>query len=430
MAVLHNRVSQEELKQLLFQEIEFRVTVSFYQYFNVENPQLFRDELYKGLNELKVFGRIYVASEGINAQASVPQSNFELFKEFLYSFSPLNGIRINIAVDDDGKSFWVLKIKIRDKIVADGISDPEFNMANKGKYVDAQTFNTLADDPNTVIVDMRNHYEFEVGHFENAIEIPSDTFREQLPMAASMLEKEKEKNIIMYCTGGIRCEKASAYMLHRGFKNVFHLEGGIINYTNEVKNQSLNNKFHGKNFVFDNRLGERITDDIVSQCHQCGKPCDNHTNCSNDGCHLLFIQCDECKAAMENCCSTECQETIHLPVDEQIKLRRGKQVGNKVFRKGKSENLKFKHSGELSDTALATASKSNDIRQKIKVKKMLLGKVKHYFVKAQVGLFAIENNEFTTGDTLIVSGPTTGNQEIVLDKMLVNGTENSTAKKR
>ena len=131
---------------------------------------------------------------------------------------------------------------------------------------------------------------------------------------------------------------------------------------------------------------------------------------------------------MENCCSSECQETIHLPVDEQIKLRRGKQVGNKVFRKGKSENLKFKHSGELSDTALATAIKSNDIRQKIKVKKMLLGKVEHYFVKAQVGLFAIENNEFTTGDTLIVSGPTTGNQEIVLDKMLVNGTENSTAK--
>ncbi|MEY2671372.1 MAG: hypothetical protein RLZZ577_1688, partial [Bacteroidota bacterium] len=239
----------------------------------------------------------------------------------------------------------------------------------------------------------------------------------------------EDKNLVMYCTGGIRCEKASAYFKHQGFKKVFQLEGGIINYAKQIQEENLESKFIGKNFVFDHRLGERITDDIVSQCHQCGKPCDNHTNCSNDGCHLLFIQCDECKAAMENCCSTECQETIHLPVDEQIKLRRGKQVGNKVFRKGKSENLKFKHSGELSDTALATASKSNDIRQKIKVKKMLLGKVEHYFVKAQVGLFAIENNEFTTGDTLIVSGPTTGNQEIVLDKMLVNGSENSTAKK-
>ncbi len=206
------------------------------------------------------------------------------------------------------------------------------------------------------------------------------------------------------------------------------MEGGIINYAKQIQEENLESKFIGKNFVFDHRLGERITDDIVSQCHQCGKPCDNHTNCSNDGCHLLFIQCDECKAAMENCCSSECQETIHLPVDEQIKLRRGKQVGNKVFRKGKSENLKFKHSGELSDTSLATASKSNDIRQKIKVKKVLLGKVEHYYVKAQVGLFIIENNELNSGDTLIISGPTTGNQELILDKMLVNGTENSTAK--
>jgi len=335
MAVLHNRVSQEELKQLLFQETEFRVTVSFYQYFNVENPQLFRDELYKGLNELKVFGRIYIANEGINAQASVPQSNFELFKAFLYSYSALNGIRINIAVDDDGKSFWVLKIKIRDKIVADGIADPEFNMANKGKYVDAQTFNMLADDPNTVIVDMRNHYEFEVGHFENAIEIPSDTFREQLPMAASMLENEKEKNIIMYCTGGIRCEKASAYMLHRGFKNVFHLEGGIINYTNEVKNQSLNNKFHGKNFVFDNRLGERITDEIIATCHQCETPADDHTNCKNEACHLLFIQCKKCAEQYQGCCSQHCTDTINLPEEEQKELRKGIDKGRMVFNKSR-----------------------------------------------------------------------------------------------
>jgi len=335
MAVLHNRVSQEELKQLLFQETEFRVTVSFYQYFNVENPQLFRDELYKGLNELKVFGRIYVANEGINAQASVPQSNFELFKEFLYSFSTLNGIRINIAVDDDGKSFWVLKIKIRDKIVADGITDPEFNMNNKGKYVDAQTFNTLSDDPNTVIVDMRNHYEYEVGHFENAIEIPSDTFREQLPMAASMLENEKDKNIIMYCTGGIRCEKASAYMLHRGFKNVFHLEGGIINYTNAVKNQSLNNKFHGKNFVFDNRLGERITDEIIATCHQCETPADNHTNCKNEACHLLFIQCEKCAEQYQGCCSQACTDTINLPEEVQKELRKGIDKGRMVFNKSR-----------------------------------------------------------------------------------------------
>src|SRR5690606_35081822 len=130
----------------------------------------------------------------------------------------LNGIRMNIAVDDDGKSFWVLRMKVRGKIVADGIEDPNFDPAKTGVYLKAKEFNDLAEKEDTVIVDMRNHYEYEVGHFQNAIEVPSDTFRDQLPMAVEMLQAQKDKNIIMYCTGGIRCEKASAYMLHNGFK--------------------------------------------------------------------------------------------------------------------------------------------------------------------------------------------------------------------
>src|SRR6218665_90276 len=213
MAVLHNRVSQEELKKRLYAETIFRKTISFYNYFPIPHPEVFRDELNKGLNALNVFDRIYIAHEGINAQISVPEDNFEAFKEFLYSYAGLNNLRLNIAVDNDGKSFWVLKIKVRNKIVADGIDDPAFDMANKGRYVNAQEFNQLTEDANTIVVDMRNHYEYEVGHFNNAIEIPSDTFREQLRMAAEMLKDKKEQNIIMYCTGGIRCEKASAYML-------------------------------------------------------------------------------------------------------------------------------------------------------------------------------------------------------------------------
>ena len=314
MAVLHNRVSQAELKQRLLAETEPRTTISFYHYFPIHDPQAFRDDLYKALNNLKVFGRIYVAAEGINAQISVPESNFEALKNFLYSIEPLNGIRLNIAVDDDGKSFWVLKVKVRDKIVADGIEDPSFSMENKGRYVNAEEFNHLTEDPETIVVDMRNHYEYEVGHFEKAIEVPSDTFREQLPMAADMLKENSDKNIIMYCTGGIRCEKASAYLLHKGFKNVFHLEGGIINYANQVKEQGLPNKFKGKNFVFDNRLGERITQEIISKCHQCGKPADTHTNCVNSACHLLFIQCEECAKNYEGCCSKECLGIINRKI--------------------------------------------------------------------------------------------------------------------
>lgn len=335
MAVLHNRVSQSELKQRLWAETEPRTTISFYRYFPVNDPQFFRDELYRALNDLKVFGRIYIASEGINAQLSVPAENFVEFKSFLYSVEGLNNIRINIAVDDDGKSFWVLKIKVREKIVADGISDPSFSMQNKGKYVNAEAFNKLTEDRGTIVVDMRNHYEFEVGHFENAVEIPSDTFREQLPMAADMLNENSDKNIIMYCTGGIRCEKASAYLLHRGFKNVFHLEGGIINYANEVREKNLPNKFKGKNFVFDDRLGERISDEVIAKCHQCGKPADTHTNCSNSACHLLFIQCAECAKKYEGCCSNACQDFIHLPEEEQKELRKGIDKGRNIFNKSK-----------------------------------------------------------------------------------------------
>ena len=336
MPVLHNKISSEELKQKMLAEIEPRTTISFYHYFPIQNSQEFRDFLYKNLDILKVFGRIYVAKEGINAQISVPTNNFESFKSFLYSIELLNGLRLNIAVDDDGKSFWVLKIKVREKVVADGINDPNFSMENKGRYVNAQQMNELLKDDATVVIDMRNHYEFEVGHFEKAIEIPSDTFREQLPMAVDMMKGNEDKNIIMYCTGGIRCEKASAYMLHQGFKNVFHLEGGIINYAQQIKQNGLDSKFIGKNFVFDNRLGERITEDIISKCHQCDKPCDAHTNCKNDGCHLLFIQCETCAKQMDGCCTKECKETLHMPIERQKELRKGIENGNKVFNKSKS----------------------------------------------------------------------------------------------
>ena len=339
MAVLHNRVSQKELKQLLYQETIPRRTISFYHYFQIENPKSFRDDMYKVLAELKVFGRIYVAHEGINAQVSVPENNFELFKIYFDSIEPLNGVRMNVAVDDDGKSFWVLKIKVRQKIVTDGITDPAFNMSNKGQYVNAEEFNKLTDNPSTIVVDMRNHYEYEIGHFESAIEVPSDTFREQLPMAVNMLHDKKEANIIMYCTGGIRCEKASAYLLHKGFKNVFHLEGGIIHYANTVKEKKIGNKFLGKNFVFDDRLGERISNEIIARCHQCGKPCDTHTNCINEGCHLLFIQCADCAKQFEGCCSKECLEIIHLPEEEQKKLRKGIDKGRNVFNKSREKRV-------------------------------------------------------------------------------------------
>ncbi len=350
MKALHNRISHKEMKARLHLETEPRVTISFYQYHPIEDPKDFRDFLYRNLEQLKVFGRIYVAREGINAQISVPASRFEMLKEFLNSIPFLREIRLNRAVDDDGKSFWVLKIKVREKVVADGIKDPEFDMARKGRYVDAAAFNKMTADPATVVVDMRNHYEFEVGHFENAIEIPSDTFREQLPMAVEMLQEDKDRNIIMYCTGGIRCEKASAWMLHNGFKNVFHLEGGIIHYAHKIRELNLPNKFKGKNFVFDGRLGEAVGQEVISVCHQCGKPCDSHTNCANEGCHLLFIQCAECAEKMQGCCSEECKEVLQFPEPQRKQWRRGKKNGIMVFNKSRSRMQSLKTPSTLEDS--------------------------------------------------------------------------------
>jgi UPF0176 protein len=287
---LYNTMSADERAKLIEEAGLRRLTLSFYAYAHISDPQQFRDELFIRWSELDVLGRIYVANEGINAQLSLPVSNFDIFKEHLYSYPSLNGIRLNIAVEHDNMSFLKLKIKVRDKIVADGLNDDTFDVTDIGIHLKARDFNRMMEDPDTIVIDMRNHYESEIGHFEGAITPDVDTFRQSLPIINEQLKDYKEtKKLLMYCTGGIRCEKASAYFKHQGFQNVYQLEGGIIEYTRQVKDEGLQSKFVGKNFVFDNRLGERITDDVISHCHQCGKSCDTHVNCMNDGCHLLFI---------------------------------------------------------------------------------------------------------------------------------------------
>jgi UPF0176 protein len=336
---LHNAVNKKELKQKLVQAGEERHVVSFYKYHRLPNVQLLRDHLYLLLEPIGVLGRIYVANEGINAQISVPVKNWDLFREKLEEITFLKGNRLNMAVEEDPASFAVLKVKVRKKIVADGLNDADFNPADTGTHLNAEKFNVLISSPDTVLVDMRNHYESEVGHFEGALLPDVDTFRDSLPIVEDMLHGKNDKNIVMYCTGGIRCEKASAWFRHRGFQNVFQLEGGIIKYANDVRSMGLENKFRGKNFVFDDRLGERISDEIISCCHQCSKPCDDHTNCRNEACHLLFIQCEDCRIEMEGCCSDECKSIAALPEEEQKILRKKAPVHRNVFRKGRAGEM-------------------------------------------------------------------------------------------
>jgi UPF0176 protein len=339
---LYNKHSAEERARIIDENSQERITLSFYKYFKLGNPNLFRDYLFIVWSKLDVLGRIYVAKEGINAQLSVPKENYNKFKESLKSLTPLNEIRLNVAIEQYSKSFLKLTIKVREKIVADGLDDKSFDVTKIGDYLNAEQFNQMLNEDNTVCIDMRNHYESEIGFFRRAIKPDVDTFRKSLQVIDDQLEKNgKDKNYLTYCTGGIRCEKASAYLKYKGIQNVFQLEGGIIEYTRQVKQNKLENNFLGKNFVFDERKSERISDEIVSSCHQCGAPADTHVNCTNEACHLLFIQCKNCQEKMNTCCSDDCNKTIQLSYQEQKELRKGKQNSNKIFKKGRAGHIKL-----------------------------------------------------------------------------------------
>lgn len=322
--LLQNRVNKKELKKRIQEETILRTTVSFYRYVIIENPAELRNQLFELWQELNILGRIYVAHEGINAQMSVPETRWNEFIEALYRDLRFKDVPLKIAVEDNGKSFYKLTVKVRPKIVADGLNDDAFDVTNVGNHLTARQFNEAMAQPGTIVVDMRNHYESEVGKFKGAITPDADTFREELPQVIEELKDKKDQKILMYCTGGVRCEKASAYLKHHGFTDVNQLHGGIIDYVRQIKAEGLPSKFIGKNFVFDERVGERITEDVIANCHQCGAPCDTHVNCANDDCHLLFIQCPACAEKMKGCCTPECMHIASLPAEEQRALRKGK----------------------------------------------------------------------------------------------------------
>lgn len=333
---LHNIIDSKILKDKLLSETFKRKTISFYRYFILESPQELRDQLYQDWYKLDCFGRIYIAREGINAQMSVPEHHFDSFIETLKEHEIFKNIPIKFAIEDNGKSFYKLTVKVRPKLVADGLDDNAFDVTNVGNHLDASEFHELVESGQHIIVDMRNHYESEIGHFKGAICPEADTFREEITMVTEMLADKKDKKILLYCTGGIRCEKASAYLKHHGFSDVNQLHGGILEYARQIKKLDLESNFIGKNFVFDERMGESVNNQIISHCHQCGKPCDTHVNCANSSCHLLFIQCPECNEKYDGCCSDACCTTKTAPEEQRIIFRQNqtRKFGNsKTYRK-------------------------------------------------------------------------------------------------
>ena len=336
----YNKLNRELAEKKLAKENFERITLSFYKYVVLTNLKELRTKLFHSWEAIGVLGRIYLAEEGINAQISVPKHNLNKFKTGLYSIPPFFNIPFKIAVEDKKNSFFKLTIKVKKQIVADGLCKNDYDINNVGKHLNSEQWNQKINE-GAIVVDMRNHYESEIGHFENAILPESETFREELPIVKDLLKDKKDEDILLYCTGGIRCEKASAYLKSNGFKNVNQLHGGIINYIHEVKRLDLENKFKGKNFVFDDRLSESVSNEIISHCHQCGVACDNHTNCKNVQCNLLFIQCDNCKVQKRNCCSPECIEITSLPEKEQKVIRSGKE-NKKLFHRHKKVDLRSK----------------------------------------------------------------------------------------
>ena len=321
---LMNRLGREEAIASLHAEDFERRTTSFYRYVDIPEPEVMRDALYDEWSVLGVFGRVYLANEGINAQISVPEQNWGKFVEVLHAHEEFKDIHQKIAIEDDGKSFFKLMLKTKRQIVADGLEYGEYDISNVGTHLDARAWNEAMDE-GAIVVDMRNHYESEIGHFKGAVCPQSETFREELPKVLEDLKGKEDEKILLYCTGGIRCEKTSAYLKHHGFKDVNQLNGGIIDYARQLEqDESIENKFIGKNFVFDERLGERISDDVIANCHQCGEPCDEHVNCKNKTCNLLFIQCKSCQEANGGCCTPECLDYSQLSEEEQVKRRKGK----------------------------------------------------------------------------------------------------------
>jgi len=335
MGVLHNKYGKKDLEKKLEQECFTRKTISFYRYVHIKDPESLRDELYRELDDLSVLGRIYLAREGVNAQISLPENNYDSFLKCLNKSPYFKSMDLKFAIEELASSFLKLKIKVRPKILADGMDDGSYDVSNVGNHLTAKEWNEQMDLPDSVVVDVRNHYESEVGHFKGAICPDADTFREELPLLYELLKGKEENKLLLYCTGGIRCEKTSAFLKHKGFKDVNQLHGGIIDYVRQIKQTGLENKFIGKNFVFDDRLGEEITSDIISDCHQCGNPANSHTNCNNDACHLLFIQCNACAKVYDGCCCEECKKVFNMPIEKQKIIRKESKIKPANYSKGR-----------------------------------------------------------------------------------------------
>lgn len=327
--------------------MKFKV-ISFYKYVLITNPPFLRQELRTLCLQNHLLGRILLSQEGINGAVSGERNDIESFKETIKK----NPLFANLTFREQFspvKTYHKLVVKARDEIVKFGTP---VDMTQMGKHLSPQQLKEWYDaDKDFVIIDARNDYEYAVGKFKNAVTLPIHTFRE-FPAMKEKLESLKEKNIVLYCTGGIRCEKASAYLKQNGFSHVHQLQGGIINYINQYPNTY----WQGGLFVFDDRLVSE-QEEPFTNCMFCHIPSEHYYNCYNLDCDKLFIACNNCSKALNKSCSEQCENASRRRVERKnltqlgiienyytkkgialLKVQQLLQKGNMVVIQGKTTN--------------------------------------------------------------------------------------------
>ncbi|PWG80065.1 oxygen-dependent tRNA uridine(34) hydroxylase TrhO [Pararcticibacter amylolyticus] len=281
-------------------------TLLYYCYTTIENAEQFAADHLQFCKSLELTGRIIVAGEGLNGTVSGTTESCRIYMDTVLADPRFAATEFKID-DVDEPSFIKMHCRYKPEIVHSGLRDPNIIDPKKktGIHLEPKEFMELKDQEDVVILDVRSNYEHELGRFKNAVTLDIDNFRD-FPAKINELAKYKNKKILTYCTGGIKCEKASALLLHEGFKDVYQLHGGIIKYGKEAGGKD----FEGKCYVFDNRVSVEVNSVnpvVISTCRNCGKTTAKMINCANPECNEHFTQCDECGTKMEGCCSDECK---------------------------------------------------------------------------------------------------------------------------
>ena len=280
--------------------MQFKV-ISFYKYTNIVRPEKLVEQLKEKCQELGLNGRILIAKEGINGAISGKTSNIEKFKKKVKQIRSFSNLTFR-EQDYPEQTYHKLVVKLRDEIVHFG---KKVNLKKTGKHISPKNLKLWLDNKMDItVLDVRNQYETKVGKFKDALTLPIENFRD-FPKASKKLTKFRDKKIVMYCTGGVRCEKASAFLKEKWFKDIYQLEGGIINFVNKYPDTY----FEGSCFVFDDRLVSRVSSNKTSNCEICGNKSDEILNCFNLDCDKLFVSCKKCQGKMNSTCSDKCKKS-------------------------------------------------------------------------------------------------------------------------